>query len=184
MIRRIFSYGLLAGLLVGGPLFGLTVAHKGGPHDSVLAGYLTMLLALSAVFVAIKRQRDLEGGGVIRFWPAFGLGLGISLVASVCYVVAWEAAVAVTQLDFGAEYAKAVIAQQKAKGVSGEALAKVSAEMEEFARQYRNPLYRLPMTFAEIFPVGLLVSLVSAGLLRNPRFWPARRAAVQPAASS
>jgi hypothetical protein len=39
---------------------------------------------------------------------------------------------------------------------------------------YDNPLYRLPMTFAEIFPVGLLVTLVSAVLLRNPRFLPAR----------
>jgi len=31
------------------------------------------------------------------------------------------------------------------------------------------------MTFIEIFPVGVLVSLVSAGLLRNSRFLPVRR---------
>lgn len=175
--RTIFTYGLVAGLVVGLPLFGLTVARQGQPHDGVLLGYLTMLVALSAVFVAVKRQRDREGGGVIRFWPAFGLGLGISLVASLCYVLAWEAALMVSQLDFGADYAKALIAQQKAQGLSGEALAKFSAEMEDFARQYRDPLYRLPMTFAEIFPVGLLVSLVSAALLRNSRFLPARRQA-------
>lgn len=182
MIRLIFSHGLVAGLLVGLPLFGLTVARQGHPPMpyGALLGYLTMLVALSAVFVAVKRQRDRDGGGVIRFWPAFGLGLGISLVASVCYVLAWEAALAVTKMDFGADYAKALIAQQVAQGVSGEALAKFSAEMEDFARQYRNPLYRLPMTFAEIFPVGLLVSLVSAALLRNSRFMPARR---QPASS-
>jgi hypothetical protein len=46
--------------------------------------------------------------------------------------------------------------------------------MEAFKLQYANPMIRMPMTFAEIFPVGLLVSLVSAGLLRNPRFLPAR----------
>lgn len=184
MLRRILSHGLVAGLLVGVPLFVLSVLHDGQPHDGVLLGYLTMLVALSAVFVAVKRQRDVEGGGVIRFWPAFGMGLGVSLVASLCYVLAWEAALAVTKLDFGADYAKAMIAQQQAKGLSGEALAKFSAEMDAFARQYRNPLYRLPMTLAEIFPVGLLVSGVSAGLLRNPRFWPAKRAAAQPAASS
>ncbi len=39
---------------------------------------------------------------------------------------------------------------------------------------YAKPWYRMPMTFAEIFPVGILVSLVSAALLRNPRFLPAR----------
>lgn len=184
MWRRILTHGGVAGLVVGLPLFGLTVARNGQPHDSVLLGYLTMLVALSAVFVAVKRQRDVEGGGVIRFWPAFGMGLGVSLVAGVCYVLAWEAALAVTKMDFGADYAKALIAQQQAQGLSGEALAKLSAELDEFARQYRDPMYRLPMTFAEIFPVGLLVSLVSAGLLRNPRFWPARRAPAQATASS
>ena len=68
-----------------------------------------------------------------------------------------------------------LIDEQKAKGVSGDALVKFTAEMEKFKTDYANPLFRLPMTFAEIFPVGLLVSLVSAGLLRNSRFLPARR---------
>jgi hypothetical protein len=177
MIRKVLSYGAVAGLIVGVPLFGVTIAmngHPPTPYGAVL-GYLIMLIALSAVFVAIKRYRDADLGGVIRFWPAFGLGLGISVVAGVIYVVAWEAALAVTHMDFAADYAKVLIEQQQAKGVSGEALAKFTAEMEQFKTEYDNPLYRLPMTFAEIFPVGLLVSLVSAGLLRNSRFLPARR---------
>ena len=40
---------------------------------------------------------------------------------------------------------------------------------------YANPLYRLPITFVEIFPIGVLISLISAVLLRNSRFLPARR---------
>jgi len=177
MLRKILSYGTVAGLIVGIPLFGLTVALNGHPplKYGVALGYLIMLIALSAVFVAIKRRRDADLGGVIRFWPAFGLGLGISVVAGVLYVLAWEAALAVTHLDFASGYAKALIEQQQAKGVTGEELARITAEMERFKVEYANPLYRLPMTFAEIFPVGLLVSLVSAGLLRNSRFLPARR---------
>lgn len=66
------------------------------------------------------------------------------------------------------------IEQQKAKGASAEAIASLSAQMEQFKLQYANPMFRLPMTFVEIFPVGLLVSLVSAGLLRNRGFLPAR----------
>jgi Protein of unknown function (DUF4199) len=177
MFRRILSYGAVAGLIVAVPLFGLTVAmngHPPSPYGAVL-GYLTMLVALSTVFVAIKRHRDADRGGLIGFWPAFGLGLGISVVAGIFYVLAWEAALAVTHMDFAGDYAKMLIAQQQAKGVTGEALAKYAAEMERFKVQYANPLYRLPMTFAEIFPVGVLVSLVSAGLLRNSRFLPVRR---------
>ena len=175
MLRRVLSNGVLAGLIVGVPLFGLTVATNGHPPHSYVLGYSIMLIALSTVFVAIKRHRDEDLGGVITFWPAVGLGLGISLVAGILYVVAWEAALAVTHSDFAATYANVLIEQQRAKGVTGEALAKFIAGMEQFKAQYHNPLYRVPMTFAEIFPVGVLVSLVSAGLLRNSRFLPARQ---------
>jgi hypothetical protein len=177
MLKKILVYGAIAGLIVGIPLFAMTVQMNNHPPIpyALLLGYSIMLIALSTVFVAIKRRRDADLGGVIGFWPAFGLGLAISIVAGIFYVVAWEAALAVTHMDFAGSYAKAVIAQQQAKGVSGAALARVTAEMEHFKVQYANPLYRLTMTFAEIFPVGVLVSLVSAGLLRNSRFLPARR---------
>ena len=178
MFRKMMSYGAVAGLIVGIPLFGMTVTMNGHPPLSygLVLGYLIMLIALSTVFAAVKRHRDSDLGGVIHFWPAFGLGLGISAVAGVIYVLAWEAALAVTHMNFAGSYAKMLIEQQKAQGVTGEALAKFTAEMNRFEIQYANPLYRLPMTFGEIFPVGVLVSLASAGLLRNRRFLPARRA--------
>ena len=176
MLKRILIYGAIAGLIVGVPLFTMTVVMTGHPPIpySMVLGYSIMLIALSTIFVAIKRHRDADLGGVIGFWRAFGLGLAISVVAGVFYVLAWEAALAATHMDFAAGYAKAVIAQQQAKGISGEALARLTAEMEHFKIQYANPLYRLSMTFAEIFPVGFLVSLISAGLLRNRRFLAAR----------
>lgn len=179
MLRQILVYGTIAGLVVGALLSILTITSSGenpGPY-SMAIGYLTMLIALSTIFVAIKRRRDVDGGGVIRFWPALGLGVGISVIAGLFYVAAWEASVAVTGMDFGHDYAQALIAQEKAKGVSGAALAKFTAEMQAFEAQYADPLWRLPMVFAEIFPVGVLVSLVSAGLLANRRFMPARRGA-------
>jgi hypothetical protein len=176
MLNRILIFGLISGLLVGVPQFALTVsgANQLESKYSMLIGYTIMLIALSAVFAAIKRRRDVDLGGVIKFWPAFALGLGVSVIAGVLYVISWEAAMAVTHMDFAGGYAKAMIAQAQARGVSGAALAKVVAEMEAFKVQYANPFYRLPMTFAEIFPVGVLVSLISAALLRNSRFLPAR----------
>jgi predicted enzyme related to lactoylglutathione lyase len=179
MLRKMLSYGVIAGLLVGIPLSWITIAMSGQTmmRYGMVIGYLIMLVALSTVFVAIKRHRDADLGGVIKFWPAFGLGLAISFIAGILYVISWESACAIAHLDFAGSYAKAMIAQQQARGVSAEALAKLTAEMERFKAQYANPLYRWPMTFMEIFPVGVLVSLVSAGLLRNRRFLPARPAA-------
>jgi hypothetical protein len=103
------------------------------------------------------------------------MGVAMSFVAGILYVVAWEAAVAIAHMDFAGSYSAAMIEQQKAKGVSAEKLAMFVVEMERFKVQYANHWFRLPMVFIEIFPVGVLVSLVSAGLLRNSRFLPARR---------
>lgn len=178
MLNKILSYGVVAGLIAGIPLcvFALALSDHTPMGYGMVIGYVTMLIALSAVFVAIKRYRDVELGGVVRFWPAFALGLGISIVAGIVYSLSWEASLALTHTDFASTYANTLIEQQKAAGVTGEALAKFTAEMEQFKRDYANPLYRLPMTFTEIFPVGVLVSLISAALLRNSRFLPARRA--------
>jgi len=176
MLRTILIYGTVAGLAVGIPLSAMVLTHHS--EDSVtglLIGYTIMLVALSAVFAGIKRRRDRELGGVIGFWPALGLGLGISVVAGVFYVAAWDLALWLTHSDFAGSYAKAMIAAEKAKGVSGAALQKTAEQWNAWAASYNNPLYRWTETFTEIFPVGVLVSLVSAGLLCNSRFLPARR---------
>ncbi|MBL6614836.1 MAG: DUF4199 domain-containing protein [Alphaproteobacteria bacterium] len=177
MLRRILIYGLIAGILVGIPTFAvpMTFRHISGSVGMVI-GYTSMLIAFSMIFLAIKHQRDEVQGGVIRFLPALGVGLGITVIASVIYVLAWEAYMSMAHYDFGADYARMIVAQAKASGASGPALARAIAQAAEFQRQYADPLFRFPMTFIEIFPVGVLVSLICAGLLCNSRFLPARRA--------
>ena len=177
MGRDILKYGVIAGLVVAAGMWGTLLAFgEEMPHGmlGMALGYLTMLVALSAVALGIKHHRDVDRGGVIKFWPAFGMGLGISVVAGVFYVLAWEAALAYTGMDYAGEYAKHLIEEQRTKGMAAPELAKYAAELETFKVQYADPMFRLPMTFLEIFPVGLLVSLVSALVLRNPRVLPAR----------
>lgn len=176
MMKTMLTYGAAAGLIVGVPLTALTLTMHADQMMSwgMLVGYTTMLLAFSTIFIAIKRRRDGPCGGVIRFWPAFGLGVGISVVAGIVYVAAWELGQSLSSADFASVYSQATIEQQRAAGMSGQALADYAREMESFRRAYANALFRLPMTFSEIFPVGLLVSLVAAALLRNSRFLPAR----------
>jgi hypothetical protein len=176
MIRSILIYGVIAGVIVMIPTLALIAGFgglMGGPYG-MLIGYLTMIVALSAIFVGVKRYRDEVRGGVIKFLPALLMGLGISVVAGVMYVAAWEVYLNLTDYAFMDGYARAMIDAAKAKGVAGPELDKLVAEMNKAVVDYRNPLYRLPTTFAEIFPVGVLISLVVAGLLRSPRFMPAR----------
>lgn len=177
MWKRIAVYGIAAGAIVGAQFTAVMALSQGREVGAwgVAIGYATMLLALSLVFVAVKRQRDLALGGVIRFLPALAMGLAISTVAGIIYATTWEAILAVTGMDFAGDYARQIIEQQKAKGLTGPELEKLIRDMETFKAQYAQPLYRFGATFLEIAPVGVLVSLVSAGLLRNPRFMPARR---------
>ena len=79
-----------------------------------------------------------------------------------------------THYSFMGQYIEAALAAKRAAGVTGAAYAKAAAQMEVMRVQYANPLFRMPMTFIEIFPVGLLIAIVSAVLLRNPKFLPAR----------
>ena len=178
MFRDILKYGLIAGLVVGGIDFVMfTTMDQHDFENGMWVGYSIMLVALSMVFIGVKRHRDLELGGVIRFWPAFGMGVAMSVIAGILYSLSWEASQAVTGGDFMAAYSNYMLEQAREKGESAAAIAKMAAEMAEFKLMYAKWWFRLPMTFSEIFPVGVLVSLVSAGLLCRPSFLPARRVA-------
>ena len=177
MFSNILKYGLIAGVVVGGIMFA-NFTFVGGEHNfeyGMVIGYATMLVALTAVFVGIKRHRDRELGGVIRFWPAFGMGVSMSVIAGVLYSLSWEASQAITGGDFMASYSTYMLEQARAEGQSAAAIAEMTRQMAEFKVMYAKWWFRLPMTFSEIFPVGVLVSLVSAALLRRPDFLPARR---------
>lgn len=173
MSRVIFIFGLIAGLVIVLPMFTLLlISEPGSTGHSQVVGFSFMFLGFSLIFVAVKRFRDRALGGVIRFLPALLLGLGISAVATLVYVVSWEITLVLTNYAFLETYPAEMIAAARAKGKSAEEIARMAAEMQVMMTWYRNPLLRMPATSIEIFPVGLLVSLVSAGLLRNSRFLP------------
>lgn len=176
MLRTSLIYGVIAGLIVAIPMFSLLAmdADHTSLSSSQFFGYAMMILALSMILVGVKSYRDKVKGGVIKFLPAFLLGLGISAVAGVVYVVGWEIAQMFMEDDFASGYAASMIESARAKGASPAEIEALSAQMAEFQVMYANPLFRLPMTFIEIFPVGLIISLITAALLRNPRFFPAR----------
>lgn len=169
MRRTILTAGLAAGLIAGGigSLFALVLSHDIPDGWGMAIGYLTMLVALSAIAVAVKRERNRTGA--IGFWRALGMGLAITLVASVVYALCWE--VALAAMGGPDAFIDGYAGGLRRQGASAAALA----EVEGLRAGYRNPLIRLPMTMMEIAPVGALVSLAAAALLRNPRFLPARR---------
>lgn len=182
MFKTALFYGAISGAAVIGVIL-LGLALTGGAHGNAADGgffasewfgYLVMILALSTIFLAIRDYRNKQLGGVIKFLPALGLGLMIALIAGLAYVAAWEVYLAATDYVFMDNYIAHMIEARRAAGVSGAELDAYVAQMNEMKVAYANPLFRLPMTFLEIFPVGLLIALISAGVLRNPKVLPAR----------
>lgn len=174
-LRYSFIYGGLAAVVLA-----MFIAVIGLLQDRVAwvatmtFGLSVMLVAMSFVFVGMKRYRDVESGGVIRFRRALGVGLLIALIAAIAYVLMWEVYLALTDYRFMNDYIARLIRDAQASGKSASEIATLTAELEPYREMYANPLLRLPMTFSEIAPVGVLVAIVSAALLRNPRLLPAR----------
>ena len=166
-------YGGLAGAFIIAVALMVVALDLPGHFETPWFGYLVQLVALSLIFVGVKRYRDVEAGGVVKFGRAFALGLGMALVAALIYILGWELYLATTDTDFIAEYSASTAARMRADGASPAQIEATLREMREFGEMYENPLVRIPITFVEIFPVGLIVSLVSAALLRNPRLLPA-----------
>ena len=171
MRKTVLVYGILSGGITIATICG-TIAVWGA-HD-VWIGYLVMVVGLSAMFFGVKSYRDNTLGGVIKFKTAFIVGLLITLVASAVYVAGWEAYLVVSNDDFMERYTASHIEKLKAEGVSGEQLEKQVAEMDYWKEMYKNPLIRAAMTFMEIFPVGLIIALLTAAILRKSEVLPAR----------
>ena len=171
----VLVYGSIAGVVIIVAITaGLILGEGEGPWASQWLGYLVMFVALSLIFIGVKQYRDTELGGVINFGKALQVGLGIAVVTGFAYVLSWEAFLAVTDYAFIENYTEGVIEAKRAQGLSEAAMQELIREMDEMKAMYDKPWFRLPLTFLEIFPVGLLVALISAGLLRNPQLMPAQ----------
>ena len=169
MKKLVLVYGIIAGLIVTGMMAFSTSYYcsKGDFEGGMIYGYSAMLLSFSMIFVGIKSFRDKHEGGVIRFGKAFKIGLFISLVASTIYVLGWLINYYCFIPDFMDKYAVAMINKAKTSGISGAELAKKTADMAQMKEWYKNPLVVILMTYAEILPVALVVSLISALILKR-----------------
>ncbi len=173
MRKTVLICGLIAGLISTSLFIGLMLLGKAGDIDfknGMLYGYTLMILAFSMIFVGTRITRDKYNGGVISFGKAFRVGLYITLIASTVYVIVWLIDYYCFIPDFAEKYAAHILENLKASGAGQEKIAQEAAKMKSFGEMYKNPLFIILLTYAEIIPVGLLVTLISALILkRKPR---------------
>lgn len=170
MKRIVLLFGLLAGFVISG-MMAITVPLT---MNGVIAfeygeevGYTSMVLAFVAVFFGIRSYREKVAGGTIGFGKAFQVGILIVLVASAVYVLGWQIVYHNFVPDFADRYTKLVLENMRAEGESPAEIAAMEKQLAQFKEWYKNPLFNVAITFMEIFPVGLIVTLISAAILRR-----------------
>lgn len=172
MKKVIYKYGLMAGaiqVIIGFGLMALLIGDGSSNMEyGELLGYATMIVSLSLIFFGIKAYRDEHLGGEITFGKAVQVGLLITLVAAALYIIGW---MLYYHLGSGQAMMDAYVDQQIADiRNSGQSDAVIQQEIEKvngFLDLYQNPIVMIGITFMEIFPVGLIITLIASALLRR-----------------
>ncbi|MEQ9468342.1 MAG: DUF4199 domain-containing protein [Ekhidna sp.] len=160
------KYGLISGGLIVSSWF-IDLGFSQTPDFALteVIGYIIMVAALTAVFIGVKKIRDEKGS--LSFREGFVNGIGITLVASVIYVIGWMIYVPNFAPDFADKYAASQIEMVEKSDISDDEKQKQITDITEWTDTYKQPHVMAAITFTEIFPVGLIVSLISALILKR-----------------
>ena len=176
MKKVVLTFGLLSGaVFVANFLFLMPFGLS--YETSEILGYTSMFFAFLLVFFGIRSYRDNVAGGTIAFGKAFRVGILITLISCVMCVAAWEVYFYNFNPDFMETYAKRVVAKKRAEGATPAEVAATEKKMADFAKLYKNPLVNVGISFLEVFPVGLVMTLLSAAILRRKEPRPGQGAA-------
>jgi len=168
MKKTVLKFGLISGAIFVAVLVGtIPFVDQIGFEWGTVLGYTSMVLAFLLVFFGVRSYRENVLGGHISFRKAFTVGILITLVSCVCYVVAWQVVYFNFLPDFIDKYAAYEVEKLKVAGASAEQVAGKLSEIQQMKAWYNNPLFNAAITFLEPFPVGLLVTIISALVLRR-----------------
>jgi uncharacterized protein DUF4199 len=170
MKKTVLFFGLISGAVAAALMFAtLPVADRLGFERGLIVGYTTIILSSLLIFFGIRSYRENVGGGAITFGRAFAVGILITLISCICYVAAWEILYYKFMPDFADKYSAHVIEKAKAAGATAEVIQAKTAEAKQLKQMLDNPLTNAAMTFIEPFPVQLIITLISALILRKKK---------------
>ena len=168
MKKTVLTFGLISGAF-SALMLSATVpfADRIGFDKGEYLGYTVIVLSFLLVFFGIRSYRDNVGNGQITFGKAFTVGILITLISCICYVVTWEVLYFQFLPGFMDKYSAYMVQKLQASGASSATIAAQIQQLKKYKEMYDNPLINAAMTFIEPFPVGLVITLISAAILRK-----------------
>src|ERR1700728_3371575 len=177
MKKIVLTFGLISGLMISVLMdSSLLLADKIGSGHSMVLGYTIMVASVLLIYFGIRSYRDNTLAGRISFGRAFACGILITLITTVCYVATWEIIYFNFIPHFMDSYFAAQIHRVQVSGLDPATIATKVAAIQHSQQLYQNPFVNMAYTFIEPLPVGVIITLISAALLR-------RKAPVEPTAA-
>jgi hypothetical protein len=168
MKKTILIFGLISGVLSSLMMLAtLPFVDKIGFDKGEYVGYTALVLSFLLVFFGIRSYRDNVGNGQITFTKGFAVGILITLISCAFYVVTWEVLYFTVLHGFMDKYSAYMVEKAKASGASAAALQAQLQQLKKYKELYENPFFNAAMTFIEPFPVGLVITLISAAVLKK-----------------
>ncbi len=178
MKKVVLIFGSISGIIAAALLM-ISVPYmlNGKFQASMGWGFTSQVIALIPLFFGIKAYRDKYKGGSIKFINGFGVGMLIVLIASIIYAIGWEISLMLNNItgeEFMAFMAECEVKSMTNAGATATEIARKKAETIAFGQgAYSNPAFRFLVTMAEMLPVGIIISLVSALVLKKKEVLPA-----------
>jgi hypothetical protein len=168
MKKVVLTFGVLSGVL-SAAMMAATVPfiETIGFDRGVVVGYTAIVISFLFVYFGIRSYRDNVLGGRLSFGQGFRAGILITLISCFFYVSAWLVIYYNFTPDFADRYTAHMVQEERAKGASQADIDALVQQGEDMKAMLANPLVNAAVSFTEPFPVGLLITLVSAAVLRK-----------------
>jgi hypothetical protein len=169
MKKNVIVFGLISGAIVS-IWMAVSVAicdASGNFNGNMWVGYASMLLAFSLVFAGVKNYRDKQSNGLISFGQAFKIGLYITLISSTMYVLTWLVAYYAFLPDFMDKYSAHAISQIQKSGATAAVIASKIQNVNTMKAMYNTPIGVVLLTYMEILPLGLIITIITALILKR-----------------
>ena len=168
MKKTVLTFGLISGAVSAAMMLAtIPFTEKIGWEKGEILGYTMIVLSALMVFFGVRSYRENVAGGRLSFGRGFAVGILITLISNTCYVGTWEILYYKFMPDFAEKYAAHMVEHAKATGASQLKIEETERQAKQFKQMYDNPAINVAMTFAEVFPIGLAITLLSAGILRK-----------------
>ena len=168
MKKTVLTYGFISGAIAAVLMLAtMPFMHKLKGSQGYVVGYTGIVLAALLVFFGVRSYRENVGDGRISFRRGFAVGILITFISCTCYVATWQLIYYKLQPGITDELFSAPVEKLKAEGAAQDKIDAAQRDVDAFKKMYDKPLVNAAFTFIEPFPVGLLITLISAAVLRR-----------------